>query len=348
MNKERALIELEKLRVLNDCDSRNGSDDEDEDEAIEMYENIQIEESGNEESDNESGDDEELAENMIDSIESSINQVLEDVNCTSKDGKKWQKLKTNEDTRIRNKIKFSEISGLTKFSFNQLDEHALSAFLVLIDKKMLNLIIQSTKAEAVLQKNAAFKFEFNDLLAFIEILYFKGLYYTKVPSSKMWNERHGSVFVKKLMSRNRFYEIMRYLRFDDKSTRNQRRNTDKFLIIREVWDKFTYNCIGAYKPNRDLTIDEQLLACKTRCSFIQFMPNKPDKFGIKFWVLAEVESKYFCNMMPYLGKNEERSLNDLLCEHVVKKLIGPFAAKGYFVTTENSFLLIIWPSSYLN
>ena len=47
-----------------------------------------------------------------------------------------------------------------------------------------------------------------------------------------------------------------------------------------------------------LTIDEQLFPCKTRCPFIQYMANKPDKFGIKFWLLADAQSKYLCNGKP--------------------------------------------------
>jgi hypothetical protein len=67
------------------------------------------------------------------------------------------------------------------------------------------------------------------------------------------------------------------------------------------------------------------------------MPNKPDKFGITFWLLCEVETKYTCNGFPYLGKNEEKQTCDLQGEFVVKKLIEPYANKGYCITTDNFF-----------
>jgi len=53
-------------------------------------------------------------------------------------------------------------------------------------------------------------------------------------------------------------------------------------------------------------VDEQLLPTKTRCPFIQFMPNKPDKFGIKFWNLVDLKSKYLLNSYPYLGKDTDK------------------------------------------
>ena len=39
------------------------------------------------------------------------------------------------------------------------------------------------------------------------------------------------------------------------------------------------------------------------------MPNKPDKFGMKFWVLAEVSSKYICYILSYLGALEKEQRN---------------------------------------
>ena len=49
-----------------------------------------------------------------------------------------------------------------------------------------------------------------------------------------------------------------------------------------------------------------------RCPSIQYMPNKPDNFGIKFLLLANAISKYICNGKSYLGKDPMRNKeNDL-------------------------------------
>ena len=39
---------------------------------------------------------------------------------------------------------------------------------------------------------------------------------------------------------------------------------------------------------------------------IQYMPNKPDKFGIKFWIAADVKTKYVVHSFPYMGKDDLR------------------------------------------
>ena len=62
------------------------------------------------------------------------------------------------------------------------------------------------------------------------------------------------------------------------------------------------NNIKNYRPDRSLTVDEQLFPIKSRCPFIVFMSNKPDKFCIKFWVLDELSSKYVVShVLSYLG-----------------------------------------------
>ena len=88
-------------------------------------------------------------------------------------------------------------------------------------------------------------------------------------------------------------------------------------------------------PNCDLTIDEQLFPCKTRCPFIQYMANKHDNFGIKFWLLADAQLKYLCNGKPYLGRDPSRSRCSDLSGDVCLTLLQSYYKKGYNVTTDN-------------
>ncbi len=95
-----------------------------------------------------------------------------------------------------------------------------------------------------------------------------------------------------------------YAIFDSSMISLRRSKNDKFCLICEIWDRFVLNSQVSYKPDKYLTIDKQLFPCQSRCSFTQYMPDKPDKFGIKFWLLVDVASKFICNGIPYLGKNE--------------------------------------------
>ena len=77
---------------------------------------------------------------------------------------------------------------------------------------------------------------------------------------------------------------------------------------------------------------------KSRCSFVTFMPNKPDKYGVKFWVLADVETKYVSNINVYLGAQEKEQRFDApLAESVVVNLCKHIKGKGYNITCDNFF-----------
>ena len=70
------------------------------------------------------------------------------------------------------------------------------------------------------------------------------------------------------------------------------------------------------------------------------MPNKPDKFGIKYWILADVKSKYCLNAFPYCGKDFQRKSKQSLGEFVVLRLAEPYKNSGINVTCNNYFLSI--------
>ena len=62
------------------------------------------------------------------------------------------------------------------------------------------------------------------------------------------------------------------------------------------------------------------------------MANKPDKFGLKFWLAVDVENKYLFNGLPYVGKDETRKADVSVPTDVVLKLMAPL-----FVTCNNFF-----------
>ena len=134
---------------------------------------------------------------------------------------------------------------------------------------------------------------------------------------------------------NRFIEIMKFLRFDYKQTRSHRLATDKLALISTVWYTFVGNCLRHCKPDANITVDEQLFPTKARCRSTQYMPNKTKKFGIRFWMAADVQTKYMLHSFSYLGKDDSRLAGKTFGEHVVLRLIEPYRKTGRNVTTDN-------------
>ena len=67
------------------------------------------------------------------------------------------------------------------------------------------------------------------------------------------------------------------------------------------------------------------------------MPQKPDKFGLKFWLICDTSSSYVLNAVPYIGRDDCRPQDRGLGEHVVQTLVEPYYDSGITVTTDNFF-----------
>lgn len=54
----------------------------------------------------------------------------------------------------------------------------------------------------------------------------------------LWSERLGPLIYRATMSLNRFRQLRRSIRFDDATTRTQRKEKSKLAPIKDLWDDF--------------------------------------------------------------------------------------------------------------
>ena len=134
------------------------------------------------------------------------------------------------------------------------------------------------------------------------------------------------------MPRDRFKAILRFVRFDDLETRTMRLQTDKLAPIRFVSDKIIDALNKAYSPNTNLTIDEHLCRYKGKCPFRQYIPSKPDKYGIKVFILADSKNFYPLNLEIYTGKGGPSCKPDDLTLRLTS-ILKP----GHVITGDNYF-----------
>lgn len=104
--------------------------------------------------------------------------------------------------------------------------------------------------------------------------------------SELWDDVNGRPVFRATMSLDRFKEITRCLRFDDKEDHVANRSRDKLAPIRTVFDKWNNRLKLLYVPGKFLTVDEQLVPFRGRTPFTQYMPSKPaGRYGDEFVVL---------------------------------------------------------------
>jgi len=136
------------------------------------------------------------------------------------------------------------------------------------------------------------------------------------------------------MARNRFKLLLCLLRFDDKTTREERRQVHKLAPIAEIWDTFAGNCVDSYNPGECCTVDEHMLSFQGRCSFKMYLPSKPDKYGIKIFALTCSHCYFLWNASIYKGR-QRTGIEHNLAANVVKKLVEPWSKSGSNITMDN-------------
>ncbi|CAL1687546.1 unnamed protein product [Lasius platythorax] len=172
--------------------------------------------------------------------------------------------------------------------------------------------------------------------AFLGILITAGANHSNTDhTTDMWKITSYPLY-RATMSLNRFWNILRFIRFDDSNTRNLRLKDDKAAPIRDIWTVLNSNLRKHYRPTENLTVDEQLFPYRGRTRFTQYIPSKPAKYGIKVCWICDAENWYPLTGILYTGKSATRCEKNQ-GERVVKELAIPFKNSGRNITTNNFF-----------
>ena len=100
------------------------------------------------------------------------------------------------------------------------------------------------------------------------------------------------------MSRNRYQLICSFLHFNDNAEQVPRGQPgyDPLFKIAPLIDILKPLYKVYYIPSRELSIDETMKRFGGRLYFKQFMPNKPIRWGIKLWSLAESQNRVYSGL----------------------------------------------------
>jgi len=237
--------------------------------------------------------------------ESEEKQDVDSGEILGKDGYLWsQKPKALRRTPMCNI--FKEKSG-PKGNGCQVDT-PLKSFDLFFDGTMITEIvtwtnqkIENVKTSYTSKLGFLYNTSVKEIHALIGILPFLG-------ATKNSKESTASIWVKDgtgkpicivAMSQKRFLFLVYCLRFDDSTTRARRRANDKLSPIRNIYNKFVVACEANYTSGTGCTVDESLHGFRGVCSFKQYIPNKPSKYGIKVYVLADSKTFYFISSKIY-------------------------------------------------
>ncbi|XP_058808047.1 uncharacterized protein LOC131673786 [Phymastichus coffea] len=109
------------------------------------------------------------------------------------------------------------------------------AFELIIDAHIMKHIKDCTETEARRVLKVDWRITVSELRSFLAILYARGANEVRaLKVSYLWSKKWGPSFFRDTMTRDRFMQILRFIRFDKRIERSERLQTDKFALISEV------------------------------------------------------------------------------------------------------------------
>ena len=153
----------------------------------------------------------------------------------------------------------------------------------------------------------------------------------KLPEISSYWKESGVMEVSRfrwIFTRKRFYDISKYLHLADNIKTPQKTNPNYKLQKRGgIFEVRATSLKSGYRPCQQIAIDEQMIGTVARISFLQYIPKKSKKFGVKFWALCEPTSGYclcfqLCKEKPFQKPVIINEYNKFMggvdqCDHVL-------------------------------
>ena len=178
------------------------------------------------------------------------------------------------------------------------------------------------------------KVDLDEFYRFIGLLMYMS--WVRVPRfCQYWSEDTllNGLWARRFMSVWRYKCLMSFLKVNDVNKENP---NDKLTKIRTLNDYIRRKCMKLFQPYQNIAIDERMVKNKGRYGFRQYIRDKPTKWGMKLWVLADSKTGYTYTFDVYLGKTNESSKFGLAYD-VVMNLVKSLTNQGYHLFFDNFY-----------
>ncbi|XP_072043195.1 piggyBac transposable element-derived protein 4-like [Amphiura filiformis] len=147
----------------------------------------------------------------------------------------------------------------------------------------------------------------DDINVFIGLVLFMGM--VKLPAYDLYwaNNWMLNLGMKGVMPRDRFLAILSFLHCADNEQMPQRghANYDRLYKVRHVMDLCVNSWQEACSPPREVSFDETVVGFKGTTSMKNYNPQKPHKWGLTVWSIADPISGYVYYWDVYTGKAQQ-------------------------------------------
>ena len=127
--------------------------------------------------------------------------------------------------------------------------------------------------------------------------------FTRLRCHRLKTNLYNCSLCPNVMNKREFFLIHRFLHFSDNRSANLE---DKLYKIRRLFDLLSLRFQRFYMPSREITLDERIVKHIGRVSFLQYIRNKPNQYGLKIYVVADAHNGFVYNWKIYTGRDVER------------------------------------------
>nr|XP_034839973.1 piggyBac transposable element-derived protein 4-like [Maniola hyperantus] len=232
----------------------------------------------------------------------------------------------------------------------------LDYYSLFVDDEIINLMVTMTNCYAnktmilkVLRRSSRLvdwkDCDQNEIKKFLGLLIWMGI--KKLPKiSDYWSKNilYKNPVAGSVMSRNRFELLLRCWHFED-TYFYLSSNAGRLIRVKRLVDLITKKFQNYNTPGEYLTVDETMVAFRGRIVFMQYIPGKKHKYGIKLFKICD-ENGYVHDLIVYEGKKTTPGQN--LSKDVVMNLSEKYLDAGRSIVTDNFYTSVDLAKSLLN
>ena len=247
---------------------------------------------------------------MLSELQQGTNDVME-VECEKEcndesEGESDEEIDSLESSIREDSNILPEFQGASSCSSDMTDKNPIDFFHVMVTENILEHVVEQTKlyADQYLEKRGESELPpksrlrgrrknihtVAELIQFISLLKIMGIInYPKIEDHWVMSWPYCNDNFSRIMSRDRFSLLMKFLHLNDNKKCIKKGDTgyDPIYKLLPLYDALLKNFKLSYKLGKELSVNESMVSYKGRIWFIQYMPKKPNKWGMKAFVQTD-------------------------------------------------------------
>ena len=176
----------------------------------------------------------------------------------------------------------------------------------------------------------------DEILRLIGVLIYFGFVDVQGSANWYWSTTtlFHSLWARSFMSRMRFRALMALLHVMDSLNEPAGNKLHKVVCFVDfLKGKFK----SLYQPRQHVTTNKRMVKSRHRSGIRQYIRDKPTKWGIKYWVLADRSNAYVVDFNIYAGRAKGGISQYGLGYDVVHKLMLDYEGQGYHLFCYNFY-----------